>query len=74
VHALGAAPPEFSQREYAVFLLSMAAEIEHSLMVQYLYAAWGLTPILHSLAQERLGLPLAPVSPCRLVVLRDSCA
>jgi Ferritin-like len=42
VQALGAAPPEFSQREYAVFLLSMAAEIEHSLMVQYLYAAWSL--------------------------------
>ena len=36
------APPEFSQREYAVFLLSMAAEIEHSLMVQYLYSAWSL--------------------------------
>lgn len=42
VHALGAPPLEFSQREYAVFLLSMAAEIEHSLMVQYLYAAWSL--------------------------------
>lgn len=42
-HALAAGPPapEFSQREYAVFLLSMAAEIEHSLMVQYLYAAWS---------------------------------
>jgi hypothetical protein len=35
-------PPEFSWREYAIFLLSMAAEIEHSLMVQYLYAAWSL--------------------------------
>jgi hypothetical protein len=34
--------PEFSQREYVVFLLSMAAEIEHSLMVQYLYSAWSL--------------------------------
>src|SRR5580704_11963001 len=33
---------EFSQREYGVFLLSMAAEIEHSLMVQYLYSAWSL--------------------------------
>jgi hypothetical protein len=38
-----AAPtPEFNQREYAVFLLSMAAEVEHSLMVQYLYSAWSL--------------------------------
>jgi hypothetical protein len=35
-------PPEFSWHDYAVFLLSMAAEIEHSLMVQYLYAAWSL--------------------------------
>jgi hypothetical protein len=34
--------PEFSHRDYAVFLLAMAAEIEHSLMVQYLYAAWSL--------------------------------
>ena len=42
-HTLAAGPPapEFSQRDYAVFLLSMAAEIEHSLMVQYLYAAWS---------------------------------
>jgi hypothetical protein len=38
----GASPAEFSQREYVVFLLSMAAEIEHSLMVQYLYSAWSL--------------------------------
>ena len=38
----GLSPPaEFSWREYAIFLLSMAAEIEHSLMVQYLYAAWS---------------------------------
>ena len=35
-------PPEFSWHDYAVFLLSTAAEIEHSLMVQYLYAAYSL--------------------------------
>ncbi|WP_271612556.1 ferritin-like domain-containing protein [Bradyrhizobium sp. CCBAU 21362] len=35
-------PPEFTWREYAGFLLSVAAQIEHSLMVQYLYAAWSL--------------------------------
>jgi hypothetical protein len=35
-------PPEFSWHDYIVFLLSMAAEIEHSLMVQYLYAAYSL--------------------------------
>jgi hypothetical protein len=38
----GSLPPEFSWHDYAIFLLSMAAEIEHSLMVQYLYAAWSL--------------------------------
>jgi hypothetical protein len=36
------APPEFSPRDYVVYLLQMAAEIEHSLMVQYLYAAYSL--------------------------------
>jgi hypothetical protein len=35
-------PAEFSWHDYAIFLLSMAAEIEHSLMVQYLYAAYSL--------------------------------
>ena len=35
-------PPEFTFREYAVFLLTIGAQIEHSLMVQYLYAAWSL--------------------------------
>jgi hypothetical protein len=35
-------PSEFTWREYAAFLLTIAAQIEHSLMVQYLYAAWSL--------------------------------
>ena len=35
-------PPEFTWREFAVYLLTIAAQIEHSLMVQYLYAAWSL--------------------------------
>ena len=35
-------PPEFTWREYTVFLLTIAAQIEHSLMVQYLYAAYSL--------------------------------
>src|SRR5580698_1487065 len=38
---LAAPPAEFTWREYAIFLLSMTAEIEHSLMVQYLYAGWS---------------------------------
>jgi hypothetical protein len=35
-------PPEFTWHDYAVFLLHIGAEIEHALMVQYLYAAWSL--------------------------------
>jgi hypothetical protein len=39
----GPAPPaELSGADYAVFLLRVAAEIEHSLMVQYLFAAYSL--------------------------------
>ncbi|MGH3924434.1 MAG: ferritin-like domain-containing protein, partial [Pseudonocardiaceae bacterium] len=34
--------PSMSARDEAIFLLHTAAEIEHSLMVQYLYAAWSL--------------------------------
>jgi hypothetical protein len=36
--------PELSPRDRVIFLLHTAAEIEHSLMVQYLYAAWSLPP------------------------------
>jgi hypothetical protein len=35
-------PPEFTWHDYTVFLLQTGAEIEHALMVQYLYAAWSL--------------------------------
>lgn len=35
-------PAELSWRDYLVFLLHIAAELEHSLMVQYLYAAYSL--------------------------------
>jgi Ferritin-like len=35
-------PSEFSWPDYVVYLLHVAAEIEHSLMVQYLYAAYSL--------------------------------
>ncbi|MEU9128460.1 ferritin-like protein [Kitasatospora sp. NPDC048540] len=35
-------PPEFNWRDYTVMLLHIAAEIEHSLMVQYLFAAYSL--------------------------------
>jgi hypothetical protein len=36
--------PPMSPRDEAIFLLHTAAEIEHALMVQYLYAAWSLPP------------------------------
>lgn len=35
-------PPEFTWRDYTIFLLTIAAQIEHSLMVQYLYSAYSL--------------------------------
>ncbi|MGH3935770.1 MAG: ferritin-like domain-containing protein [Pseudonocardiaceae bacterium] len=35
-------PPEFNGHDYAIFLLRVAAEIEHSLMAQYLFAAYSL--------------------------------
>jgi hypothetical protein len=36
--------PELTARQWAVFLLQTAADIEHSLMLQYLYAAYSLPP------------------------------
>lgn len=52
VHLVGTTPPlqplrparplEFCWRDYAILLLHVAAEIEHALMVQYLYAAYSL--------------------------------
>ena len=35
-------PPEFNALDYVAYLLDIDAEIEHSLMVQYLYAAYSL--------------------------------
>jgi hypothetical protein len=35
-------PDELTWWDWTVFLLHTAAEIEHALMVQYLYAAWSL--------------------------------
>lgn len=40
--AVAAPPPEFNWRDYTGLLLHVASEIEHSLMVQYLYAAYSL--------------------------------
>ncbi len=35
-------PPEFSCLDYTTMLLHVASEIEHSLMVQYLFAAYSM--------------------------------
>lgn len=35
-------PPEFNGKDYLAFLLSIDAELEHGLMLQYLYAAYSL--------------------------------
>jgi Ferritin-like len=35
-------PPELGWRDYLVMLLQLGAEIEHALMVEYLYAAYSL--------------------------------
>lgn len=35
-------PPEFNGKDYLSFLLYIDAEIEHGLMIQYLYAAYSL--------------------------------
>ena len=37
-----AKPPELSWRDYLIMLLHIGAEIEHGLMVEYLYAAYSL--------------------------------
>lgn len=37
-------PLELNGRDYAIFLLRQAAEIEHGLMAQYLFAAYSLDP------------------------------
>ena len=36
------APPEFNSLDWVSYLLNLDAQIEHSLMVQYLYAAYSL--------------------------------
>ncbi|WNG20853.1 ferritin-like domain-containing protein [Cystobacter fuscus] len=35
-------PPEFNIRDYTIMLLQIGAQIEHALMVEYLYAAYSL--------------------------------
>jgi len=57
--------PEFNGHQYAIFLLHVAAEIEHALMVEYLYAAYTLggphvdpkyTPLIQQWQEVILGI------------------
>jgi rubrerythrin len=71
-------PAEFSWHDYAVFLLSVAAEIEHSLMVQYLYAAYSLggpqVPVEHRKAMlewQRIILGIAKEEMGHLVTVQN---
>src|SRR5262249_50435770 len=71
-------PAEFSWHDYAIFLLSVAAEIEHSLMVQYLYAAYSLggpqVPVEHRkavLAWQRIILGIAKEEMGHLVTVQN---
>jgi hypothetical protein len=41
-HPLPPKPPEMAWRDYLIMLLHIGAEIEHGLMVEYLYAAYSL--------------------------------
>jgi hypothetical protein len=71
-------PPEFTWREYTIFLLTIGAQIEHSLMVQYLYAAYSLggaqTPIGerdHVAAWRQLILGIAKEEMGHLVTVQN---
>ncbi len=48
-------PLELSGRDYAISLLRLAAEIEHGLMVQYLFAAYSLDPPSAPAAQRTMA-------------------
>ena len=78
-------PLELSGRDYAISLLRLASEIEHSLMVQYLFAAYSLGP---ASSPRPIGRPCeagrrrswasprrrwATWSPCRTCTRRSGC-
>lgn len=69
--------PSLEPRDEAVFLLTAAAEIEHALMVQYLYAAYSvrvldndpnvqqLETLPHLLSRKLQERRWGTLSPCR---------
>src|SRR6185436_17019933 len=69
-------PEEFDWRDYTIFLLHVAAEIEHSLMVQYLYAAYSLADdanarrwreVILGIAKEEMGHLITVQNILRLI-------
>ena len=64
-------PPEFTWRDYTIFLLTIAAQIEHSLMVQYLYAGYSRPGNIKAMsprgANSSWGSPRSRIdAPCDL--------
>src|SRR5438876_872809 len=53
MEALRPVEPRLTPRDEAVYLLHAAAEVEHALMVQYLYAAYSLDPTSPSLTPDQ---------------------
>ena len=50
-----AKPRDMSIRDWAIFLLHSAAEVEHALMVQYLFAMYSLNPDASGPPANNLG-------------------
>ena len=61
VFSLLAQDPPLASRDELIFLLHIAAEVEHALLVEYLYAAYSLTdasqhrPVLVKIAKEEMA-------------------
>jgi hypothetical protein len=58
-------------RDFAVFLLHAAAEIEHSLLIQYLYAAYSINDENEQLTQDRATLALSWKTTMRVVARQE---
>src|SRR6185436_1196521 len=64
-------PEEFDWRDYTIFLLHVAAEIEHSLMVQYLYAAYSLADDANARRWRELILGIAKEEMGHLITVQN---
>ena len=64
-------PEDFEWHDYAVFLLHVAAEIEHSLMVQYLYAAYSLSDDVRARVWREIILGIAKEEMGHLITVQN---